>query len=117
MVWISVNLALLPIREETWLKCPSCFMTGMRPISVGPCWLCPSLSSSHLGHVPLLATPHQPHAARGVLYPDPFCLPAGGPLPADVAVLVPFQADDHPLILLDRRGGLLHHRLQAVVWL
>ena len=60
---------------------------------------------------------HTAHAARGVLYPGPFCLPASGPLPADVAVLVPFQADDHPLSLLHRRGGLLHHRLQAVVWL
>ena len=60
---------------------------------------------------------HTAHAARGVLYPGPFCRPASDPLPVDAAVQVPFQADDHSLDLFHRRDGLLHHWLHAVVWL
>ena len=56
-------------------------------------------------------------AARRVFYPGPFCRHASVHFPVDGAVLVSFQANDHPYTLFHRGGGLLHHWLQAVVWL
>lgn len=68
-----------------------------------------------MDHVPSLPVAHTPHTARGFLYPNHFYRPAIGSFPADVAVLVPFQADDHPHVVFHRRGGLLHRWVQAIV--
>ena len=62
-------------------------------------------------------TQHTALAARRVFYPGPFCRHASVHFHVDVAVLVLSQADDRSHCRLHSRSGLLHHWLQAAVWL